>query len=293
MGIFDEHLQGLNQCELFEFIAQYIWDEVADNNKRGNRVDENGYTKNSLISLIQSYMELNQTNKVFAQTSSDEVTRGGDLEVYVEIDRGQYLRFILQAKTLKGDGLYHGVNRDAGSTKTKQWDALKNYSKTARSIPLYLFYNGIQNPSIPNSKDCNGDYSYKQLGCAIESPDEVISQFNTNNNLGFINNNVVFGKPWRKIPCCLEEWRKQIKTDNLKLYSPQEIDMDDFFKPFFSNFEAPSLGKLPPISFITNDKQSIRQLHNKLHSDGFQPIGRILINRKEQIKKTTKIMILG
>jgi hypothetical protein len=279
-------------CELFQQIAVDIWDLIARDNQREIPViDERGITGIKIIDIIDEYVTATGTTKVFAQKAIKEPKRGGDLEIYVEYTDKEYLRYFLQAKALKEDGTYHDVNHRVNGRGPYQWDLLLNYSRTAKAIPRYIFYNGITNYKY-SGVDCHGDFDEKQYGCAIA---EVVPvrDYCLNNNTGrhpFLINNTPppVGSPWRFIPCCgvNSEITKQLDNGSLRLYSRSEINMDKAFKKVF---RFPRISGPPP---DVEEEVEVEHVNNELSQEGWNPAGRVIVS-KYGIKHGGELRMLG
>jgi hypothetical protein len=277
-------------CELFEFLAQITWDKIAANNSRGNLLDERGISKDTIIGSIQDYIQKNNSTNIFAQTAINESDRGGDLEIYLAHEQDKYVRFFLQAKILKPDGTYHDVNHSVKSSGEYQWDLLKSFALTAECKALYLFYNGISDYKA-TGKDCCGDHSEKQYGCAICEVD-FVQKYCLTNKTGIVPFEInrtppPIGQPWRYLPCCFSVSQTQIEGGKLRYYSADEIDMDPSFRAIFS---TPTLGFLTPDSV---EEKEIEVVNRKIMKKGWSPIGRIIIDTTGQSKQATPIYLLS
>ncbi len=260
----------MNKCDLFKLISENVWKIVSQNHHRNNRLNEEGITRQTVIDLIQNYVENHTNFNVFAQKARNEVNTGGDLEIYLDNGKGKFYRILLQAKLMEINGCYEHLNRDSGSTGRKQYDTLKIYANHIKSDAYYLLYNGYYGYQF-SGDDCAGNYDEKQLGCTIINIDDIKThcERNSTGRLGKIDNPKPFGRPWRILTCC--------DYDNInenKLYNLNEIDMDSYFQNLFT---PPNL-----ISFITpeqiRNQQVLENSNEFIHRNGWKPEARIIIS---------------
>lgn len=265
-------------CQLFQRIASEMWDLIARNNDRGNPIDERGLSGEHIIGAIQDFVLDTGSTKVFAQRAIKEPRHGGDIEIFVEYSEREYLRYFLQSKILKKDRNYHDVNHRVNGNGAYQWALLLNYTKRAKAIPRYLFYNGILDYHY-SDVDCHGAYDEKQYGCAIaEVP--PIRDYCLRNQTGhypFLMNNAPppVGVPWRFIPCCgvNSEIINQLGNGTLRLYSREEINMD---KAFEEVFRFPRISGPPP---DVEEEVEVEKINNELSQEGWNPIGRVIVSK--------------
>lgn len=262
----------MSKCDLFQQISQQVWDEISKNHNRGNRLNEEGITRSTVIGLIQDYTESRRIINVFAQKAKKEVETGGDLEVYFAVDHGRFRRILLQAKLMETDGCFEHLDRDSGSTGRKQYDTLTSFAKKVESDAYYLMYNGYRGYKVTGS-DCSGTYNEGQLGCAILEVGKIKDhcEKNLTGKMGNGSNPKPFGKPWRQLSCC-----NQLHTKT-KLYSPEEIDYDPYFKQIFSGPEPGAIEFINPNR--PYEERIITRNNETIHKDGWNPAARIIVSK--------------
>lgn len=264
----------MNACEIFQNIAGEVWDRISRNTIRGTRQSEIVFTE-TIIDIIQNYLEESHSFEVFVQKAKNEVNSGADLEIYLQSDYNQFYRVMLQAKTVELDGNFINIDKNSGSTGRRQYDSLIDYGSKAECPVYYLFYNGI--PDFHKTfNDCSGEYNERQLGCAILIAEDVKKHCETNNTgkiLGLPTDKPL-GTPWRFLTCCENPI---VNPTNFKRYSREEIDMDPYFKKLFTS--------VPPIGFIQIGRQpkvyQLEALNRRIHESGWNPISRIIIGKKK------------
>lgn len=266
----------MDRCELFKIIAADVWNEISRNHRRGNRLSEEGLTRDTIISDIMNYVEDHNSFQVFAQKAKNEVQTGGDLEIYIDNGNDNFTRILLQAKLMELEGCFRHLDRDSGSSGRKQYDTLIRFSKKVQSDAYYLMYNGCPDYEELNS-DCAGKYNEKQYGCAI-LPATFIKEYCVNNSTGTLGSSGVhkpFGEPWRILACC-----GYTNNKDSKVYTPDEIDMDPYFRNLFTSSNR--------IKFITGKELSnskrIFQENESIHSNGWKPTARIIVSKEGMYK---------
>lgn len=269
----------MTPCELFQLIAETVWDKVSRNHARGNRLSEEGITRSDIIGVIQDYVFNNKTTNIFAQKSINEVQRGADLEMYLEQENRKYLRILLQAKLLEPDGFYKDLDRFAGSTQNRQYDVLEFYARKTKSMSFYLMYNGLLGYTY-NGLDCAGKYNEKQLGCTVVKPSEIKKhcEQNQTGRVDFEINNTPLGLPWRFLTCCKPGFQT-----NLRLYSAEDIDKDRYFDDLFFQKTIPEY-KLPETSVIELENEAI-------HQRGWSPAARIIVSKRNFEDKPRQLIL--
>jgi hypothetical protein len=274
----------MDKCQLFQNIAETVWDLLARNNERGNRLDERGITGDRVVSSIQDEVNRSSRFNIFAQKTPNEVNTGGDLELYVEDGYRRFTRILLQAKTSETNGNFTNLDRESGSTGRKQYDTLQQYATRINSSCYYLFYNGIPNYHFPG-KDCVGMHDENQFGCAIIDVNYIKDYCESNNTGSILRSsfNHPIGRPWRFLACCdaTEE------DKGYKKYTPAEIDMD----PHFANLFTPP----PPVHFITsygdgNKSTNLERVNSRNFNGGWIPQARIIVTTQSKLKKDDNLL---
>ena len=263
----------MSPCQLFQYIAENVWDEIVNNHPFGNRLHEEGLTRQTVIGRIQRYTRDRNLFQVFAQKARDEVNRGADLEIFIQKDYSSFYRILLQAKLVEEEGYFDNLDRQAGSTGNRQYDQLINYGNTINCPTFYLIYNGIAGFQGSFS-DCYGSHNEKQFGCAIIDS-TVIKNHCENNNTGRLQGltgNRPQGDPWRFLTCCDE----MFNIDSYSSFTSKEIDMDPSFERIFTDPD--------PIGFITRDglggapESDISKKNRTITENGWEPAARIFLS---------------
>jgi len=266
----------MTKCDLFKSISENVWNSICRNHNRNNRLSEEGVSRNTVISDIQNYVEDHNTFNVFAQKSLNEVSSGGDIEIYIDNGHKEFYRILLQAKIVELNGCFEHLNRYSGSTGRRQYDTLRSFANQTGSDAYYLMYNGCPGYTTKGS-DCAGTYDEKQFGCALLTANEIKRhcEGTSSGTLGNSRTCMPQGIPWRILTCCDYNYKS-----GSKLYAPDEIDMDPYFKNLFLASDR--------ISFITqeqmiNNERIIRQ-NETLHRNGWKPSARIVVSKDGMYK---------
>jgi len=272
----------MSRCELFKMISARVWDEICINHRRGNRLSEEGITRNVILSMIQNYVEHLGAFNIFAQKAKDEVNTGGDLELYIDNGNQHFYRILLQAKLMETNCRFENLRKFSGSTSRRQYDTLLNFAALINSDAYYLLYNGCYNYEGPG-RDCAGDYDEKQFGCAVMAAQEIKEHCDSNSTgiLGTADNPKPFGRPWRIFTCC-----EYSSENGRRLYSPAEIDMDNYFKNLFT---PPGITGFINVEQLRN-QQIIEENNESLHDEGWNPSARIIIAENKMIKTSDDLL---
>lgn len=260
-------IEDMSKCQLFKEIAEIVWDHICNGHRRNQRQSEVGFTQNTVIRMIQDYVDVNRSFSVFAQPSRNEVESGADLELYIDNGNQQFYRILLQAKIMETDSRFERLNRNSGQTGRRQYDSLANMARLAGCDAYYLMYNGCDGYRT-NGSDCAGTYDEKQFGCAIMNVGDIKVHCENNSTgiLGNASSPRPFGMPWRILACCDYGY-----VTGSRLYSFSDIDKDDYFEELFT----------PPgaISFIDGRRQDIGSINETIHDLGWNPEARIIISQ--------------
>ena len=263
----------MTHCELFQSISKQVWEDISRNHRRGNRLNEEGITRSTVIGLIQDYTETNRNFNVFAQKARKEVYTGGDLELYIDAGHRRFKRVLLQAKLMETTCCFEHLDRDSGSTGRRQYDTLSSFAKKVDSEAYYLMYNGIPDYRATGS-DCAGVYAENQLGCALMDIREIKSHCENNftGKLGILSDLKPFGRPWRQLSCCSHS---SVKS---KLYSLDQIELDPYFDNLFRHSIPDGLEFMNPNRLI--EEMEISGNNETVHDEGWNPAARIIMTRE-------------
>jgi len=195
---------------LFESIAETVWDSIVHNHRQGIQKSEIGIT-GDIVSVIRRHHSQNHNFGVWSNPAVDEDLNGGDIDIFVETEKNEFLWYALQAKVLKIGGKYERL------VGKKQWTKLSNLQTLSGCIPFYLFYNGIDK-NLKTTTDCCGEtINEKQFGCAIVKIDTVEGIALRKSEPHYNDFHPAHAHPWRELVCCMA------KRQNGTLYSLRQI----------------------------------------------------------------------
>ena len=188
-------LSTSNRCGLFELIAEDVWDSIAFNHQVNVQESEIGIT-NKIVAVIRTHHSRNPNFGVWSNPGVNEVTNGGDIDIFVETKLNRFLWYALQAKVLRIGGKYDGL-----ITK-RQWVKLSELQSLSGCIPFYLFYNGVDKEPETLEDCCGHQISEKQFGCTIVDIDKVEEIATLRYNPRYKDICPGNGHPWRELVCC-------------------------------------------------------------------------------------------
>ena len=224
-----KRLDNSERCELFEGIAEAGWNRITRAQSLGINLPEDGITRDIIVDILEYHAKSIPNFDVYAKPGWNENTYGGDLDIYIETNRGEYIWFALQAKILKKNNIYTTL-RDGYSVSnpTYQWDKLMLLEAVGGCHAYFLFYNGGEsnfnylNKLSPLFDQCKREYLPEQLGCSIVKLD-VVQKFALRKK-GLRYQNPTFqelhpenSQPWRVLVCCHHE------LSEFTIYSLDEI----------------------------------------------------------------------
>lgn len=226
-------MYAMKRCQLFEDIASKVWNRIIRKHNFGRDELEENVT-DDIITDILEYNSLDPKNfDVYAKDGKLEKDFGSDLDLYIEVKPGYYRWFALQAKILKSDNAYHGLNHTSAKIHIKQWVKLRRLERFSRGgcKSYYLLYNGKSTYNRRIISACRPEVitNSDQYGCSLVEV-EVIKHFASYrqkgakrkwiiNNPTFENFHPRFARPWRELVCCYLE--KNI--EEVVLYSYHDI----------------------------------------------------------------------
>lgn len=157
--------------KLFEDLARSTWNLLATGHEYHCIPSEETLTDLNLLHLARSGIPF---LKIIKASKFIEGQCGFDWEWWIGSDRFGWLRYVIQAKKLNlRTDRYTGLRQ---RTKGKlQLDVLKDFARCQRAIPLYCFYNFIDEAENPVRAywTCYGEFEAEQLGCTLASLDVV------------------------------------------------------------------------------------------------------------------------
>jgi len=190
-------------CEIFKGIAGAIWGRISRAHTVGVNLKEVGITADLVAEILWRYHKKGASIGIFVQESWNEKTYGSDLDVFIEVIKGQYAWFPMQAKLLKLRNVYGEIAFDSTATK-QQWEKLLDLKKFATCYPYYLLYNGnnlLKN--IPLDK-CGSKVKGTQFGCSLVEPEKVaaIAILKHPTPPKFDDFHPHSAQPWKILTCC-------------------------------------------------------------------------------------------
>ena len=203
-------LSATKRCELFELIAEDVWDSIVHNHRASVHKNEIGITSD-IVSVIRNHHNLNPNFGVWSNPAVNEDVNGGDIDVFVETATNQFLWYALQAKVLKIGNKYERL------VTKHQWTKLSRLKDMSGCIPFFLFYNGIDKQLTSITDCCGENVNEKQFGCAIVEINTVRSVALQRSEPRYRDFHPMHAHPWRELVCCTA------KRQNGELYSLRQI----------------------------------------------------------------------
>lgn len=187
-------------CELFVRVSESVWNKIANYHHLGINVPEIGLTAD-LIFELTNWGSLTGKAECYIQNAYNESINGNDVELYIKNTSGTYDHYALQAKVLKSDKKYKGLDTGYKTSTKYQWDKLYDYAKSYGCMPLYLLYNGNTNIIIPYlHKYCF--YDERQFGCSIVEPRVFEDFYNRKTKTpAYTQIHTKYAYPWAVLAC--------------------------------------------------------------------------------------------
>lgn len=150
-------------ASLFEHLARKTWDRIKFSVAYDVSQGEETITDINLLEIAMA--RLNEV-KVWKCPKNEEPYTGIDWEWWIGSDRLRWLRYAVQAKKLNPiSARYDNLGHKVGSTH--QIEILKSYAKDELAIPLYCFYNSVNEAKYDPYWWCALDIEAEQLGCSV------------------------------------------------------------------------------------------------------------------------------
>ncbi|MFS0556349.1 DUF6615 family protein [Brevibacillus sp. 179-C9.3 HS] len=187
--------------EVFERLAVDTWERIKFGEELDCRQSEETITDINLLEIKRAALAnilVSKSNK------DDEGLTGLDWEWWIGSNSTGWWRYAVQAKKLFPNGKYNKLRHKVGNDY--QIDILEKYSKANNCIPLYCFYNFLEDPQLSQYWNCNLNYEEKQLGCTVVPIDTVRVAFGKRADKSF----KALHSDSRSIP-----WRCLIKCPNI------------------------------------------------------------------------------
>lgn len=189
----------MKAVDVFEKLASSTWQNIYLGEAYRISQGEETITDLNLLELARENCPEVQVIKTPKDKEKDQ---GTDWEWWIGNDRLGWLRYAVQAKkinpnTSRYDVLGHKVNR------IPQIDILERYARGNRAIPLYCFYNYLEDSSLSGYWRCNLPYEVNQFGCTVTPLRNVRTSLSKRGarKFSFIH---TFDdtKPWRCLVLC-------------------------------------------------------------------------------------------
>lgn len=261
-------LNSSHRCDLFKQIADYVWDKIIDSHAYGNQVPEIGIT-NDIVTVIRRHASTIPNFGVWANHGYNENLYGSDIDVFVEITKGNFIWYALQAKVLRLNGKYLAISKLINNEY--QWDKLNRLHSLTGCITKYLFYNGIKNFTFTGKDSCGFTYSETQLGCALVDTNDV-KKIALTKTPTFSDFHTQLADPWRTIVCCFND----VKSTLFSL--PQINDAVSYYEKDF----GPDIDEVDDNNQLLNDYpiSNIRDSNLAVNRD---PIYTVVIRTTESL----------
>lgn len=201
-----DRLAATNRCQLFEYIANKVWNKVISNHAAKIDVPEIGITKDIITDIRMHYTGILNFG-VWSNPGYNESLNGSDIDIFVETTTGNFIWYALQAKVLHLNGKYRDLDRIRGGEY--QWDKLNRLAETAGCISQYLLYNGVKNFTYSGLDKCNRAFNETQFGCSLVETNDIKKISSLNSSPAFLDFQPKHAQPWRVIVCCKHDNHKQ------------------------------------------------------------------------------------
>lgn len=192
-------------CRFFEEIAESTWNRIIEAHEVGVDLPEIGITADILVKILQYSKSTLPNFEAYAKKGWNEKKYGSDIDVFLEVGRGQFVWFALQAKILKKDNRYTTL-RDTSDT-VMQWEKLALLESLSGCKGYYLLYNGIKGFNFHGNDSCSNSFSESQFGCSLVEPTIIEKLANIKKGGRYVNPTFQDihpdnAEPWRTLVCC-------------------------------------------------------------------------------------------
>ncbi|OOR62248.1 hypothetical protein BLX04_15000 [Bacillus mycoides] len=229
-----------NTIQLFEKLAEDTWERIEYGENLNCRQSEETITDINLLDIMRAELK----NVVVSKANKgNEKFTGLDWEWWIGSNSTGWWRYAIQAKKISPEGKYAKLRHKVKDEY--QINILERYSKANNCIPLYCFYNHIEEEPLDKYWHCVDEYEKKQLGCTVVPLDIVREAFQKGANKSFF----ALHKdrrclPWRclvKCPRFNELYRKGapnfLASAGYKSVKPYEINLSDIKSNYVINPE--------------------------------------------------------
>ncbi|MBW8243160.1 hypothetical protein K1F50_10140 [Muricauda oceani] len=258
-------------CQLFIRISEAVWHKIAAYHNLGIEVPEIGLTAD-LIYELTNWGNITGKADCYIRKAFDESVNGNDVELYIKNNMGTYDHYALQAKVLKNDKKYKGLDTGYKTSSKYQWDKLYDYAKSNGCLPFYLLYNGNTNITFPYLKKY-WFFDERQFGCSIVEP-RVFQYFYKRKTKTPTYTQITpkYAYPWTALTCSKSSRHKMASSSQQQNYRAKSIGE---IKNSLSGYKK--------VDSLENENPSSEtNLSNELYSyDTWNPIAKIIIDNTD------------
>lgn len=149
-----------------EQIARSTWERLKLSREYRVRFGEETLT--DILILDLAAWEPSGRLRVHQPTRIEESRTGADLEIWIRVGRNSTVHLVIQAKKLGPRGRYDHLNPYAGGGSIRQIDRLDYHASCVDAIPMYLFYNDVDNAQASSCWHCcQQTCDERQTGCTL------------------------------------------------------------------------------------------------------------------------------
>jgi len=153
---------------LFEQLAEATWAKLAKSWNYNISISEETFTDLNLLEIEAASLP---NVRVWKSNKQEESLKGIDWEWWIGSNRLMWWRYAVQAKKVTQSGKYDSIRKKVKNRF--QIDLLHEYAKKSRAIPLYCFYNHVEDRNVSPFWHCNFAIEPEQFGCTLAPLDIV------------------------------------------------------------------------------------------------------------------------
>lgn len=173
----------IGNCPWFAVQSLLIWDRIAFvrnlkkskaiAGRKGLPLTEETLTEDLLFDFFRTQWGRGGSSDVAIWQAQSEPHEGNDLDLWIQYPFG-VVRFMVQAKILNMFRKYRSIRHF--NSNGEQIDLLRRASTVNKAIPLYLFYNHVDE-FVRQETWCGKDCDETQYGCTIAHADLIAQRF--------------------------------------------------------------------------------------------------------------------
>ncbi|RCX15622.1 hypothetical protein DFP94_11470 [Fontibacillus phaseoli] len=184
--------------DLFEKLAIDTWERLKYGEELNCSQSEETITDINLLEIKRANLHDILVSK---SDKYEEGITGIDWEWWIGSNSTGWWRYAVQAKKLSENRKYNKLRHRVG--QEYQIDILERYSKSNNCIPLYCFYNYIDDNMLNKNWHCYLPFEKEQLGCTVVPLDSVRKAFTLRADKSFSALHSDFRSiPWRCLVRC-------------------------------------------------------------------------------------------